>query len=120
VGIVLGGFWAQEHLGGFWGWDPREIGGVCVVAWYCLMILCLRYGRVGGVVEMLMGVAGNVVGSMTWFGVTFVFAFVRGSRVHSYAPVWTVVALVAAFVVVQLAIMGMAIVPPGRLARRRA
>ena len=31
IGIILGGIWAQRHWGRFWGWDPREIGGLSVV-----------------------------------------------------------------------------------------
>jgi ABC-type transport system involved in cytochrome c biogenesis permease subunit len=30
VGVVLGGWWAADNLGRFWGWDPKEIGGLSV------------------------------------------------------------------------------------------
>jgi hypothetical protein len=36
AGVVLGSFWARDHLGGYWSWDPKEIGGAAVLAWGAL------------------------------------------------------------------------------------
>jgi hypothetical protein len=32
VGVILGGVWASAVLGRFWGWDPKENGGLFTVA----------------------------------------------------------------------------------------
>jgi len=114
VGLLLGGLWAQEKLGRFWGWDLRQVGVVSVVAWYCLTLLCLRLSRVGGLAEMVMGVVGNGVVYMSWFGVNL---FVP---LHSYGFPRPQMASLVVFVAVQLAILGITMVPPGRLARSRA
>jgi ABC-type transport system involved in cytochrome c biogenesis permease subunit len=43
VGTVLGGIWADQSWGRFWGWDPKENGAVLIVLW-CALILHARWG----------------------------------------------------------------------------
>ena len=43
VGTVLGGIWADQSWGRFWGWDPKENGAVLIVLW-CAIILHARWG----------------------------------------------------------------------------
>jgi ABC-type transport system involved in cytochrome c biogenesis permease subunit len=43
VGTVLGGIWADQSWGRFWGWDPKENGALIIVLWNAL-ILHLRWG----------------------------------------------------------------------------
>ena len=43
VGTVLGGIWADQSWGRFWGWDPKENGAVLIVLWNA-MILHARWG----------------------------------------------------------------------------
>ncbi|MCZ7634655.1 MAG: cytochrome c biogenesis protein CcsA [Verrucomicrobia bacterium] len=33
VGTVLGGIWADQSWGRFWGWDPKENGALIIVLW---------------------------------------------------------------------------------------
>ena len=33
VGTVLGGIWADQSWGRFWGWDPKENGALMIVIW---------------------------------------------------------------------------------------
>jgi len=33
VGTVLGGIWADQSWGRFWGWDPKENGALMIVLW---------------------------------------------------------------------------------------
>jgi len=33
VGTVLGGVWANDSWGRFWGWDPKENGALIIVLW---------------------------------------------------------------------------------------
>ena len=38
VGTVLGGIWADQSWGRFWGWDPKENGAVLIVLWNTLIL----------------------------------------------------------------------------------
>ncbi|MDP6905460.1 MAG: cytochrome c biogenesis protein CcsA, partial [Verrucomicrobiota bacterium] len=79
VGTVLGGIWADQSWGRFWGWDPKENGALLIVVWNAIILHC----RWGGFVKDrgLMGLAifGNVVTTWSWFGVNML-----GSGLHSY------------------------------------
>jgi ABC-type transport system involved in cytochrome c biogenesis permease subunit len=79
VGTVLGGIWADQSWGSFWGWDPKENGALIIVLWNAL-ILHLRWGgmiRERGLVVCAIG--GNIVTSWSWFGVNML-----GIGLHSY------------------------------------
>jgi ABC-type transport system involved in cytochrome c biogenesis permease subunit len=79
VGTVLGGIWADQSWGRFWGWDPKENGALIIVLWNAL-ILHLRWGgliRERGLVNCAIG--GNIVTSWSWFGVNML-----GIGLHSY------------------------------------
>jgi len=41
IGTVLGGIWANDSWGRFWGWDPKENGALMIVLW-CLVVLHAR------------------------------------------------------------------------------
>ena len=43
VGTVLGGIWADQSWGRFWGWDPKENGALLIVLWNAV-ILHARWG----------------------------------------------------------------------------
>ncbi len=79
VGTVLGGIWADQSWGRFWGWDPKENGALILVLWNVL-ILHARWGkmiRIPGL--MMLAVGGNIVTSFSWFGVNML-----GVGLHSY------------------------------------
>jgi ABC-type transport system involved in cytochrome c biogenesis permease subunit len=79
VGTVLGGIWADQSWGRFWGWDPKENGALIIVLWNAL-ILHLRWGgiiRERGLIVCAIG--GNIVTSWSWFGVNML-----GIGLHSY------------------------------------
>ncbi len=95
VGTILGGIWANDSWGRFWGWDPKENGALMIVLWN-LMIL---HGRLGGIVRehgiAMLAVAGNVVVVFSWFHTNLL-----GVGLHSYGfasglslAVWTFYAL---------------------------
>lgn len=44
VGTILGGVWANDSWGRFWGWDPKENGALMIV----LAQLFILHGRLGG------------------------------------------------------------------------
>jgi ABC-type transport system involved in cytochrome c biogenesis permease subunit len=68
VGTVLGGIWADQSWGRFWGWDPKENGAVLIVIWNALIL----HARWGGMVKQrgmaVLAVLGNMVTAWSWFG----------------------------------------------------
>ena len=47
VGTVLGGIWANDSWGRFWGWDPKENGALLIVIW----TLVILHARAGGLLR---------------------------------------------------------------------
>jgi ABC-type transport system involved in cytochrome c biogenesis permease subunit len=106
VGTVLGGIWADQSWGRFWGWDPKENGAVLIVLW-CAIILHARWGgfiRQRGL--MIMAIFGNVVTSFSWFGVNML-----GVGLHSYGFMEKAFPWLVGFIISQLALMGVAAMP---------
>lgn len=102
VGTVLGGIWADQSWGRFWGWDPKENGALLIVLW-CALILHARWGgyiRDRGLV--VMALFGNVITSFSWFGVNML-----GVGLHSYGFMNKAVPWLAGFIISQLILMGL-------------
>lgn len=79
VGTILGGIWADQSWGRFWGWDPKENGALIIVLWNAI-ILHVKWGgmvRERGLMPLV--VFGNIVTSFSWFGVNLL-----GVGLHSY------------------------------------
>jgi ABC-type transport system involved in cytochrome c biogenesis permease subunit len=106
VGTVLGGIWADQSWGRFWGWDPKENGAVLIVLW-CAIILHARWGgfiRQRGL--MMMAIFGNIVTSFSWFGVNML-----GVGLHSYGFMQKAFPWLLGFMISQLALITIASVP---------
>lgn len=106
VGTVLGGIWADQSWGRFWGWDPKENGAVLIVLW-CAIILHARWGgfiRQRGL--MIMALFGNIVTSFSWFGVNML-----GVGLHSYGFMQKAFPWLVGFMISQLALMAIAAIP---------
>jgi ABC-type transport system involved in cytochrome c biogenesis permease subunit len=106
VGTVLGGIWADQSWGRFWGWDPKENGAVLIVLW-CAIILHARWGgfiRQRGL--MVMALFGNIVTSFSWFGVNML-----GVGLHSYGFMQKAFPWLCGFILSQLALMAIAAMP---------
>lgn len=79
TGTVLGGIWADQSWGRFWGWDPKENGALLIVLWNAI-ILHSRWGRLVGIREIMnMAIFGNIVTAWSWFGTNML-----GEGLHSY------------------------------------
>jgi ABC-type transport system involved in cytochrome c biogenesis permease subunit len=79
VGTVLGGIWADQSWGRFWGWDPKENGALIIVLWNALILHALWGKMVRERGLMAMAIFGNIVTSFSWFGVNML-----GVGLHSY------------------------------------
>jgi ABC-type transport system involved in cytochrome c biogenesis permease subunit len=79
VGTALGGIWADQSWGRFWGWDPKENGALLIVLW----LAWLQHGRLGNKLKPLDFAAGaaflNIIVALAWFGVNLL-----NVGLHSY------------------------------------
>ena len=106
VGTVLGGIWADQSWGRFWGWDPKENGAAIIVGWNALVL----HARWGGMIRQrgmaVLAVFGNIVTAWSWFGVNML-----GVGLHSYGFMESAAFWLAVFVGSQLAIIGLGFTP---------
>jgi ABC-type transport system involved in cytochrome c biogenesis permease subunit len=106
VGTILGGIWADQSWGRFWGWDPKENGALLIVIW-CAVVLHARWG---GLVRerglMQLAIFGNIITAFSWFGVNML-----GVGLHSYGFMDAAFRWLMAFNVTQLALIGIAYAP---------
>ena len=79
VGTVLGGVWANDSWGRFWGWDPKENGALMI----CLGALIMLHARMGGYIKDLgMNIIAIVILVITVFSWWHVNQLETG--LHSY------------------------------------
>jgi ABC-type transport system involved in cytochrome c biogenesis permease subunit len=106
VGTILGGIWADQSWGRFWGWDPKENGALLIVLWNAIIL----HARWGGYVRergiAVMTVFGNIITSLSWFGVNML-----GVGLHSYGFMDQAFGVLLAFIASQLVIMALAFIP---------
>ena len=109
VGTVLGGLWADDSWGRFWGWDPKENGALIIVLWNALAL----HARWGGMVKerglAVLAIGGNIFVSWSWWGVNLL-----GAGLHAYADAdgtSTMLAYLLLFAVSQVALIAIGSLP---------
>ena len=106
VGTVLGGLWADDSWGRFWGWDPKENGALIIVLWNALVL----HARWGGLVKWrglaVLVIGGNIVTSWSWFGTNQL-----GIGLHSYGFTQGVLLALGLFVLSQMLIIAAGTLP---------
>jgi ABC-type transport system involved in cytochrome c biogenesis permease subunit len=107
VGTVLGGLWADDSWGRFWGWDPKENGALMIVLWNAL-VLHARWGAlVKGRGLATLAIAGNIITTWSYFGVNEL-----GVGLHAYGAsekntsMWLLI-----FAASQLALIALGMIP---------
>ena len=87
-GTILGGIWADQSWGRFWGWDPKENGALLIVLWQ-LMMVHMRLSGLAKPDKFALGmVLNNIIVIMAWFGVNLLsiglhsYGFVSGIAVN--------------------------------------
>jgi ABC-type transport system involved in cytochrome c biogenesis permease subunit len=112
VGTLLGGIWADQSWGRFWGWDPKENGAAMIVLWNAVVL----HARWGGIVRergfMLLAIVGNVMTAWSWFGTNML-----GIGLHAYGFMESAPFYLGMFIAIQLALVGIGGLMPARLWR---
>lgn len=80
VGTVLGGVWANESWGRFWGWDPKETWALITLLGYLAVIHLRYFKKIGPFGLAVSTIVGFQLVLFTWYGVNFVL----GRGLHSY------------------------------------
>jgi len=102
IGTYLGGVWANESWGRYWGWDAKETWALVTILVYAFIlhmrIIPKMYSLYSFNLATLFGFASVV---MTYFGVNYYL-----SGLHSYAagdpipiPNWVYISVVAVFII---------------------
>jgi ABC-type transport system involved in cytochrome c biogenesis permease subunit len=106
TGTVLGGIWADQSWGRFWGWDPKENGALLIVIWNALIL----HARWGGMVKQrgmaVLAVVGNMVTGWSWFGTNQL-----GVGLHAYGFNDTLATGLVIFWASQALVIGMGLLP---------
>lgn len=106
VGTVLGGIWADQSWGRFWGWDPKENGAVMIVLWNAIIL----HARWGGLAKKrgiaLLAIGGNIITAWSWFGVNML-----GVGLHSYGFTDKAFIGLSGFVALNLAVIWLGTIP---------
>lgn len=101
VGTILGGIWADQSWGRFWGWDPKENGALFIVLW----LIWLLHGQISGHLNRLTGMVATaslaVVVAIAWFGVNLL-----NVGLHSYGFITGVAGGLAAFCTAEIIVIG--------------
>ena len=106
VGTVLGGIWADQSWGRFWGWDAKENGAAIIV----LMTLLILHARWCGMIKVrglvVLAISCNIITAWSWFGTNML-----GVGLHSYGFTESAVFWILLYVVSQLILMGIGLLP---------
>ncbi len=106
VGTVLGGLWADDSWGRFWGWDPKENAALIIVLWNALAL----HARWGGMVKerglACLAVGGNIFVSWSWWGVNAL-----GAGLHSYGFKQGTLRNLGLFILFNVVIIGIGVLP---------
>jgi cytochrome c-type biogenesis protein CcsB len=102
LGTVLGGIWADQSWGRFWGWDPKENGALLIVLW-CAITLHARWA---GMVQergfMNMAIFGNIVTAWSWFGVNMLNVGLHSYGFMDAAFLWLLIFVVSQVFIILL------------------
>lgn len=103
-GTNLGGIWADQSWGRFWGWDPKENGALMIVLWL-IFLFHAKAARIIGPVGLSVGnVLSLMVVMWAWFGVNLL-----SIGLHSYGFTSGVANTLAAYAVGELLFIGVTV-----------
>ena len=111
LGVVLGMFWTKDHLGSYWQWEPREVGGLCVFAWLLATLILEEFTTASERVVMMMGICGSLLTSLAWFGAGLL------ASTHAYGFPGVAGTVLSVLIVVHIVFLSMGVLPRGLLRR---
>ncbi len=99
IGNFLGGMWANESWGRYWGWDPKETWALISIMIYAFVIhMRLVPGLRGRWFYNLMSVLAFASILMTYFGVNFylsgLHAYASGDQILSFQFIFITLAII--------------------------
>ena len=101
IGTILGGIWANDSWGRFWGWDPKENGALLI----CLSQLAILHGRMSGYFKTfgvcMAAIFGGMIIAFSWWGVNLL-----GIGLHSYGFTSGIMKGLMIFYGIELAVLG--------------
>jgi ABC-type transport system involved in cytochrome c biogenesis permease subunit len=100
VGTVLGGLWADDSWGRFWGWDPKENGALLIVIWNALMLHARWDGMVKDRGFAILAIIGNIVTAWSWFGTNQLGLGLHAYGGNSGAKIWLGIFLISQLVII--------------------
>jgi len=103
VGNFLGGVWANESWGRYWGWDPKETWAAVTILLYAAVVHMRFIKKLNSIYAFnVAAVLAYFSVIMTYFGVNYYL-----SGMHSYAagdpvpiPVWAYFAVAGVFALI--------------------
>jgi len=106
TGTYLGGVWANESWGRYWGWDAKETWALVTILVYAFILHMRFIPKLQGIyLYNLMTIFGWGSVIMTYYGVNYYL-----SGLHSYAagdpvpiPDWVYIVIVSVFIIAGLA-----------------
>lgn len=97
LGTNLGGIWADQSWGRFWGWDPKENGALMIILWTAILFHA-KIGKLIGPLGLAVGsILGIIVVMWAWFGVNLLSV-----GLHSYGFTSGLATNLLVYVLVQL------------------
>ncbi|HCK32481.1 MAG TPA: hypothetical protein DHW10_02950, partial [Rhodospirillaceae bacterium] len=100
IGTALGGIWADQSWGRFWGWDPKENGALLIVLW----LIWIIHGRLSGhITKHRLNAASAallIIIALSWFGTNLL-----GVGLHSYGFTTGLTAGLVTFCTLNLAVI---------------
>lgn len=111
AGVALGAWWARDNMGRWWAWDPKEIGGLCVLAWAGVLLQCFGLRQSTPQTRMFGALIGNIVAALAWFGPHLLGVGLQAYGYEQSAPRM----MLGGFLMAQIFLVYLVLLPAGAL-----
>lgn len=109
LGTALGGVWADQSWGRFWGWDPKENGALMIVLWSAIVF----HAKIAKVINPLGVAVGCILTLMVvmwaWFGVNLL-----SIGLHSYGFASGIAGSLILYVIAEIIFISVTVILLGR------
>lgn len=101
TGTILGGIWADQSWGRFWGWDPKENGALLIVLWLAWILHAKISRHLSEDLIVAAYACLNIMVGLAWIGVNLL-----GVGLHSYGFIDGVFTGLTIFVLTEIIFIG--------------